>query len=159
MKKIRTGFTLVELLVVMGIMSILIVILSEVFGAILTMKLRSEATTAVAQDSRYLLSRLSYDISRASQINSTTGSTLSLTIDGDTYLYQLDGTTMTLSINGSSPQSLSGTLTLIDSLTFTRLADLGSTESVQIVLNMESAIPLPGGSTGARELTTTVATR
>lgn len=158
MIKNKRGFTLVEMLIVIGIMSILVVILSEVFGSILTTKIRSEATTALAQDSRYLLSRFYYDISRASDITSPTGSTLSLTIGGTSYVYALDGTTLTLTVGGASPQALSSVGTQITTLDFTR-TDLGVKKGVQVHLIIAPSAGLPGGANLSRELTTTVALR
>jgi prepilin-type N-terminal cleavage/methylation domain-containing protein len=159
----KSGFTLVELLIVMGVMSILMVILFQVFGSILTMKLRSEATTAVAQDSRYLLTRLTYDISRASNITLPTalssGSSLGLLIQGSTYLYELDGVTLTLSIDGAAAEAVTSIGSKITSLNFTHFADMGTKKSVQINLTIAPTIIQPGGITGERLLTTTVGTR
>lgn len=152
------GFTLVEMLMVMGIMSILVVILAEVFGSILTMKLRSEATTAVAQDSRYLLSRLYYDISRASDITSTSGDSLSLVIDGVEHLYSLADSTLTLAVGGGSSQALSSIGSRVTGLTFTR-TDLGTKEAVHIQFTINPVIILPGGADLSRDLATTVALR
>jgi len=149
---------MVELLMVMGIMSILVVILSEVFGSILTMKLRSQATTAVAQDSRYVISRLAYDISRATDITNGSGNTLGLVINGAAYTYSLQASTLVLSIDGGSVQALTGVRTKINSLSFTR-TDVGAHKAVQINLNLAPVIIQPGGVTGARQLTTTVALR
>ncbi len=154
----KSGFTLVEMLMVMGIMSILVVILSQVFGSILTMKLRSEATTAVSQDSRYLLSRLYYDISRASDITSTSGPTLTLTISGVSYVYALDNDTLTLAVGGGSPEALTSVGSRVTTLGFTR-TDLGLKKGVQIHLIITPVITLPGGADLSRELTTTVAIR
>ena len=156
--KSKPGFTLVEMLMVMGVMSILVVILSQVFGSILTMKLRSEATTAVSQDSRYLLSRLYYDISRASDIVSGSGATLTLTIGGDSYVYAQNGDTLTLAINGGTGESLTSVRSRVTDLSFTR-TDLGLKKGVQIHLIMTPIIALPGGANLSRELTTTVALR
>lgn len=154
----KRGFTLVEMLIVIGIMSILVIILSQVFGSILTTKLRSEATTAVAQDGRYLLTRLAYDIGRASDITSPTGSTLVLTIGGLDYVYTLSNSTLVLSIGGGPAEALSSLNSRLSSLSFTR-TDLGVLKSVQVNFVISPSIPLPGGANLARELTTTVALR
>lgn len=153
------GFTMVEMLMVMGIMGFLVVILSQVFGSILTMKLRSQATSAVAQDSRYLITRLSYDISRASAITVPNSTTMVLTISGTAYTYTLSGSTLTLAVGGGASQVLNGVGTKITALSFTKLTDLGSKSNVQISLTITPTIIQPGGATGARQLTTTLATR
>ncbi len=159
MMKNKTGFTMVEMLMVMGIMSILVVILSQVFGAILTMKLRSQATTAVAQDGRYAISRLAYDVARASDITSGSGGTLRLLIGGTSYVYQREGTTLVLSVGGGASQALTSIGSQITALNFTHFADMGGKKSVQINLTIAASIIQSGGATLARSLTTTVATR
>lgn len=149
---------MVEMLMVIGITGVLLVVLSQVFGAILSMKLRSQATSFVAQDSRYILSRLAYDIMRANDITSGSGSSLSLNIAGVTHTYSLSGTTLELSVGGAPEQALTGVGTKINSLAFTR-TDVGAHKAVQISLNIAPTIIQPGGSTGARQLTTTIALR
>lgn len=157
--KYKQGFTMVEMLMVMGIMSILVVILSEVFGSILTMKLRSQATTAVAQDSRYVIARLSYDVSRSSSISSPDAQTLILTIGGTNYTYSLSGTSLVLRVGAGANQALTGVGTKITALNFTHFLDMGGKKSVQISLTILPTIIQPGGASGARLLTTTIATR
>lgn len=155
----KSGFTLVEMLISMGIMSILLVILTQVFGSILNMKLRSQATTSVAEDSRYLFSRLTYDIARASDLSVPNSSTLILTVAGSTYTYSLIDTTLMLSVDGGQSQSLNSVGTKINSLNFTRYTDQGNKKLVQIRFVIASTTIQAGGSTGERQLTTTVATR
>ena len=161
--KNKHGFTLVELLLVMGIMSILMIILFQVFGSILDLKLRSEATTYVAQDSRYLITRLTYDISRASDVTLpvelSSGSSLTLVIDGQNYLYSLDDNILKLSVGGGDNLALNGIGSKINTLTFTRFANIGTKRIVQISLGIVPTTVQPGGVTLSRQLTTTVATR
>jgi len=149
---------MIEMLMVIGITGILLIVLFQVFGAILSTKLRSQATSFVAQDSRYLLARLAYDISRASDITSGTGSALSLVIDGSTYLYSLSGESLVLSVGGGDPQSLTGVGTKINSLIFTR-TDLSGNKAISISLNIAPTIIQPGGVTHERQLTTTIGLR
>lgn len=161
--KNHKGFTLVELLMVMGILGLLMIVLFQVFGSILDLKIRSEATTSVAQDSRYVLTRLTYDIARADSITvpseSVTDNTLELVVEGVTHVYTLDGNTLKLSVDGGSSESLNGISTLITSLSFTRFADIDGLSSVQINLGIKPTTIQPGGASGERTLITTVATR
>ena len=149
--KHNRGFTMVELLIVIGIMGIFMVILSQVFVSILSMKLRSEATTAVAQDSRYLIARLSYDIARADNVSVSNPSTLILTINGVSHTYSLENNQLSLTVASGDPQILT--------LVFTPFPSLGSQQSVQINLTIRPTIIQPGGATGERHLITTIATR
>lgn len=146
---------MVELLIVMGIMAILIVILSEAFGSILSLKLGSQAKTAVAQDSRYFLTRLGHDITRASALSTPDPNTLVLTIDGLTYTYSREEDQVLL-----SGDALTSVRTRITNLTFTELSTAPSTKpSVQVSLTIEPIDPNSGGVSGGRTLTTTYALR
>lgn len=156
---IKKGFTMVEMLLVIGLMGIMMVILSQVFGAILTMKLKSEATTAVAQDSRYVINRLSYDVARASAISLPSPSTMILTIAGQSYVYTQLGESLTLSVSGGTPLPLTGVGTRIIALNFSELASVGTKQSLKLSLTIEPTIILSGGVSGQRQLTTTLATR
>jgi hypothetical protein len=110
-----------------------------------------------------VLTRLTYDIARADSITtpleSATGNTLQLLIDGATHLYTLDGNTLKLSVDGGNSEALSGIGTHITSLNFTRFADVDGISSVQINLSITPTTIQPGGVSGERILTTTVATR
>ena len=78
----KRGYTLIELLIVIGILAILISVLSQVFGSIMTMKLSSSSHTSLSQDTRYVLARLTYDLSQADSITTpaigSSGTTLVL---------------------------------------------------------------------------------
>jgi len=58
----KRGFTLIEILIYMGLMAALIIVLTNVFVTVLETQLESSSTSVVEIDGRYLLSRLIYDI-------------------------------------------------------------------------------------------------
>jgi len=60
--KINNGFTLVEIILYMTLVSIFILTLTDIFTAILDVKTESEATSSVEQDGRFILARMAYDI-------------------------------------------------------------------------------------------------
>src|SRR4030043_150732 len=94
--KFQKGFTLVEILLYMGLLAILLVVLTEILVSILAVKTESEATSSVEQDSRFILSRMAYDISCATEINTPpqigqTRSNLRMTVGGVLYEYAENG--------------------------------------------------------------------
>ncbi len=134
--KNKQGFTLVELIISFGLTTVLITVLSQVFISILNLRQKSEATSSLAQDSRYILSRLAYDIDSSSAItvpgNNSTSSDLTLTISGQTYHYELSGTVLTLSVAGGTPVALSSPGSQLTSLTFTRDNSATSNRSLHL---------------------------
>ncbi len=68
LKKKQTGFTLVELLIYMGLLTIMVLIFTDIFTSIIDNQLGSENTSNVADDGRYIYSRFIYDVNRADSI-------------------------------------------------------------------------------------------
>lgn len=163
MKKIKSGFTLVELLISMGIMTILITILSQVFASILTMRSKNEATSALAQDSRYIFQRLAYDVGRSSSIAvpavGNSGSSMTLVIAGVNYAYSLQDGALMLSVGGASADRLNSVGTSITSLSFTRNSPLGGKSSVALDVALAATTIQPGSAAQNRDIHTTLVTR
>ena len=67
-KKGRRGSTLIELLLYIGIFSILTAVLFQFFGTIIDTQLESQSTSSVLLDGQYALNRFNYDIKRADSI-------------------------------------------------------------------------------------------
>ena len=90
----QMGFTVVELLIYMALMSIFLVILMGIFTAALSTKLASESASAIAQDSRYILSKLSYEVNNADSVTSpafgATSSSLQIVASGSSSTYELN---------------------------------------------------------------------
>lgn len=164
----QKGFTLVELLLYMGIFSILLVILLQLFSAILSTHAESQATSAVDQNGSFILSRLAYDIHYASDIvsptlgvscNWPTTPTCQLVLSNGTYKITSLGN-LTLTANGKT-DSLNSFNTEIINMTFTTLGNTnpGSKPSVQIQFTLQSKIKRDAGVLQAKMFQTTVATR
>src|SRR3990170_3085882 len=97
----QKGFTLIELIIVMGVTTILLVMMTDVFASMAKVRTESEATSAVAQDGRFILARLEYDILRASSVTTpaalgASNNTLAVVIGGVTYTYSVAGTNFQL---------------------------------------------------------------
>ena len=101
MRKFRSGFTIVELTIYMALLAVFLVIMTQILVSILDLQLESQATSFVEQDSRYILSRLAYDINRADVLTdfNPPGETrpyLWLFIDPLWHIYYLDGNELRL---------------------------------------------------------------
>lgn len=142
MTKLR-AFTLVELLVYMALLSVFLVVLSEIFLSVIDTQSESESLAVSQQDGRYILLRLVSDLSGATSITTpalgTSGSSLQATINTKTYLYSQSGNNLTLSINGAASDQLNSYNATVSGLVFTHLGNgTGQGDTVKIQFNIIS---------------------
>lgn len=102
-----SGFTLVELLVYMGLLSILLVALTTIFTAIIDTQLNAQTTSYVSQDGRYIYSRFIHDVNNASSVQTpsslgSTSASLVFTKDGSSVTYALSGGDLVMTDNTGS---------------------------------------------------------
>lgn len=153
MKKInfkRKGSTIVELLVFMGLLSVFILVLTDIFVSILDVQTESETISSVEQDGRFILSKFMYDIKKAQSITQPaslgdTGNTLQINIDGINYLYRLNGDNLVLE-NDKGTNKLNGFDTKISGLNFKRLGNLNGKNTIKIDFTLTSVTERKSGS-------------
>lgn len=160
----ESGFTIIEMLLYMGIFSILLTVLMQVFSGILATHAESQATSSVNQDGSFILARFAYDIHSTSSITSpTVGSSCTWPVDSNCQLVLGTGAysinSGDLKLNGTD--QLNSINTKVKSITFTTLGNTaaGSKPSVQIVLTLESTAIRQGGIKQQQTFQTTVGTR
>ena len=64
----KRAFTIIELLIYMGLLAGLITILGTVLSQVIDVQLESQAISAVEQDGRFILARLNYDLHRVASV-------------------------------------------------------------------------------------------
>jgi hypothetical protein len=137
-KKIKTrsqkGYFLVELLLYMGILTILLSILTSIFVSALDVQLESQGTSSVEQDGNYILVRLAYDIHRAQSIsfpvaNGDTASNFTIVIGAENYTYSVDGNNNLILTNNSGANNLNNYNSSISNFTIQRLGNAGGIEN------------------------------
>lgn len=158
----RQGFTLVELLIYFGLLTILMTILTRIFTGINDVQLESVATGAVEEDGRYLYSRLAYDIARATSVvtpaalGDSTG-TLTLMIGTVANTYSINSTNLILA-NDQGADQLNSVGTQISNLSFRRLGNVNGKDSVQVKFTITSTtLQVKGPDT--KDIETTIALR
>ena len=161
MKSLK-GFTLVELLIYMGLISILMVMITQLFGSIFDVKVESEASSSVEQDGRFIFSRLIHDIQRSTAITTplsygASSSSLVLTIEGVSYTYAVSGGTLQLT-NDIGTNSVNSSQTAVSDMTFQKIGDETANETVQISFTISSIAQRTSGSE-VRTYQTTVGRR
>ncbi len=162
MKKRAAGFTIVELLVYAGILTIFLYVLTNIFTAVIDMQLESETESAVIQDGNYILSRLGYDMNRASAIVLPAGlgdqtDTLILTIGGSNYTYALTTGNLVLT-DAIGSGSLNSYGTTVSNLTFRRYGNVNGKNSISIAFTLTSTTQRPSGPQ-SRDYQTTLGLR
>jgi Tfp pilus assembly protein FimT len=162
MKKLQRGFTITELLIYMGLMSIFVVVLMGIFTSALKTKLATESASGISQDSRYILSKLSYDVNNADSITSpalgSTSATLQMVASSSAVIYAVNGGNLTRTVGGVST-NINGFDTQLDSITFKNIGNPGGKATIQIVYTVRSKIIIQGGGTEVQTVNTTVGTR
>lgn len=129
------GFTLVELIIYMGIFSIFLLVLTTMFTTIFSSQFETNSITSTEQDGRFILRRLSNDIQGSSAINvpSTIGAssnTLQLVINGVTNTYSLDNGNLIL-VNEKGTNNLNNFDSTISDLSFLRLGNNGGKNTIK----------------------------
>jgi len=142
MRETIRGYTLIEMLVYGTILMIFMTVMTMIFSTLIEMQLSSESSASVAQDGRYLFSRLAYDIHRAGAIVTPAAiggqsSVLELTINGQTYHYAVtDGNLMLTTPNGSAQLNSIGTT--VPDLLFRRYGSDETKHSISVSFTLES---------------------
>lgn len=138
----RQGFTIVELIIYMGLVSVFLTMMGQVFFSILDLQLESKASSDVQQDGQYILARMGYDVRRATAVVTPgtagqAGSILTLTIGGAAYTYSVNGGDIQLTTGGVT-QNLTSFGAKIDNFWVTRLQNPGGKPSLNISFTLTS---------------------
>jgi prepilin-type N-terminal cleavage/methylation domain-containing protein len=141
-KNSERGFTLIELAIYMGILSILLLVLSSFFNSAMDTLLSSQATSPTEQDSKFILNRLMYDITNADSLTipvnpGDQGPTLKLVRNGVVYTYTLTGNNLTIADNVGNDVLNSPQVT-ISNLSFKRIGYAGGKPTVQVIFTITS---------------------
>jgi Tfp pilus assembly protein PilV len=160
---IRRGFTLIELLIYMGLLTIFLTVLAALFTSIISATLESKATSGVEQDSRFIVTRLSYDIKRADEIVTpaaigSQGSTLQLTTDSGAVTYSLQNGNLELT-TPSGTSRINSINTQVSAITFRRVGNLNGRNTIVIDLTITSSTKRLSGSEESKNIHTSVGVR
>lgn len=161
-KTLKKGFTVVELLLYMAIMTVFLTVLTDIFTSVSGVKTESEMSSSVAQDNTFILARLMYDIQRANSIiiPSAAGlqsTSMELSIGGGSYTYALNNGNLELTSPAGS-DNLNGFNTIVSGLNFARIGNGGTTDTIQISYTITSRQTGKSGSE-SKTVQTTVGLR
>src|SRR5581483_6188895 len=158
--KLSNGFTLIELIIYLALLSGFLLILTNIFIAVLNVRTASQTSSSVDQDGRFILARLSYDLNRSSADSVPNATTLNLTIGGQSYSYVLNGTNLQLTQPGPLIDNLNGSGSKVTSLTFQKVANpTGHEDTIKIQFNLQSSALNNDITAENRSFSTTVGRR
>lgn len=158
------GFTIVELLLYMGLLSILLGVLTNIFATSIETQLETESSSSIEQDGRFIFSRLAYDLHQAQSISSPAlgappATSLQIQINNVPYTYQVTSGDLKLTNNNTLEiNSLNSLDTTVSSLTFQQIGIPGGKNTVQIILTLTSKVARPQGYE-TKNMTTTIGIR
>ncbi len=140
------GVTIVELLIYLGLSTIMLVVLAELFGAILDESTKTQNYSAVQTDGRYILGRLKTQLNNADSVSvpanlGDTSSSLELVIGGQTHRYYVSNEKLYLN-NGSGDYLVSHLDSRITNATFTKTGN--SSGKPVILIEFTSSIGVSG---------------
>lgn len=138
----RNGFTLIELIIYMGIFSMVLLILIQLFGSVMDVLTESQAKSSVTQDEEFINLRLDYDLKRASSVVAPSNlgdssQSLQISVNGETYVYSLSNGKLVLS-NNSGVYSLNGFDTTTTNLNFKKVGFANGKSSIVITYTLTS---------------------
>lgn len=160
--KTQNGFTVVEMLLYMGILSIFLLVLTQLFTMTLDLQLEAQASSALTSDSRYILLKILSDANQASDIDlpssyGATGSTMRFIKETSQITYSLNqGNLLRTDAGGSDP--LNSFATLVTTFTAQKLGRTGGKPTVKINLTLEN-INSKSGTPETKSLETTLGVR
>ncbi|MCR4324323.1 MAG: hypothetical protein NUV69_01400 [Candidatus Curtissbacteria bacterium] len=145
----KPGYSLVEFLMYFALISIFLIVLTQMFVSILEVQTESEATSSVDLDGRFILARLIYDISRSTTVTTpqnpgNSSSSLLLVIGGANFTYSESGGAFVLT-NNLGAGNLNSSETQISALNFTKLGEAGGKETIKFTFTLSSRVQRPSG--------------
>ncbi len=158
----QSGFTLVEMMIYGAILMSFLAVLTALFSSLIETQLSSESHSSLAQDGRYVFSRLSYDMGRASGITipdtlASSSGVLQLTINGNSHTYAANNGNFEVT-NALGTIRLNNVDTSVSNMTFQRLGTSGGKQSIKIDFTLTSLITRRQGVEN-RSFSTTFALR
>lgn len=129
------GVTLVEMLIVMGLLAILLVVIATVFTSAADVQSRTSNYSAIAAEGRFVMARINQDIARSTSTTTpatlgATSTSLIMVINGSTYTYALNTNKLQLT-DGTGTDFVTGDDVTVSGLSFMRLGNTGGKESIR----------------------------
>lgn len=140
----KKATTIVELTLYMGLLSIFLVILFDLFSQIISTQTRSVAVSLVQTNGNFLLSKLTHDINQATAITiplslGSSASTMTLTIGSTNATYSVINGRLVMT-DSSGTFNLNDVDTTLSDFVVTRLGNSGGKAGLKIIFTLTSNV-------------------
>ena len=146
--KNASGFTIIELLLYTAISAAMIASISIILSTLLEIRVKNQSIVEVEQQGQIIMIDLTRAVRNADTVNglpaATTGTTLSITENGNTSVYSLENGRLVVSVNGSDNTPLSGSKIEISNLVFSNFGRPGTKGLFRIEYTVSRSNPLAG---------------
>ncbi len=138
------GFTLVELMIYLGLSAIMLVILSQLFGTILEESVKVQNYSAVQTDGRYILGRLKTQLNNADSVSVPAGlgdsaGELIMIVGGTSYHYYVSNGHLYLN-DSTGDYLISDLSTRVTDVVFTRTGNTGGKPVILIQFTSSTGV-------------------
>lgn len=142
--KERQGFTIIELLLSIGLLTILLGVLTNLLLTTIDIQLRASSLSQIEQDARYLALRLAYDLRRAEAItipslNGQSGAIAEILIDGSAYAFSIQNGMFTRTSPGGANQ-LTSIGTTVSNFSVTRIGNANGGDTLRFQYALTSGV-------------------
>ncbi len=149
----KKGTSLIELILYLGLLSIVLIIATDIMFRTSEFSLQSAAGNDLQDDARFIVSRFSYDIRRSNSISlpaslGDSSVTLILSIGSETHTYTLNSFNLEYQ-ETVGPNTQTGNLnsnrTKVNSLSFERLGSVDGNPTMKVMFELEGTTAKKGG--------------
>ena len=147
-EKSQKGFSLIETIVYFTLLSIILLLLTDLFLTLSESFLESRSKGQIEIEGERTIRRLIYDIRRTDSLITPpnpgdVSTTLEIDINGITHIYSLNGATIEL--DDGQINSLSSNTVAVQQLTFTNISTAATRPTIKINFSLDSTTPTKAG--------------
>lgn len=140
--KNKQAFTLIELILFLGLFTIILGVLTNLFSVIVDTQSEVQSTSAVETDTKFIEARLMHDIQRAESIDmpvsiGAQSGNLILTIDGEEYEYTISNGNLEINTD-TTTDMLNSLYTEVTSISFQRFGNIGGKHAIKLDMTIDS---------------------
>lgn len=157
-KQKKSGFGLIEIIIYMGLLSIVLLVVTNLLISTSYFSQEEAARLEIQKNGRFIMERIIRDLENCTQVitpaDSNPTNNLICSSDSGQITYQLTADRLTRT-DSISTESATGNLVKIDAIAFNRIANLGGQVSIKMEITVNYIGQILGNRNIAQTFTTT----